>query len=251
LSARGRCCECFHKPRILRPEAHVPAWRACWESGESTVCAHAQREDNARKGFFERFQLDAVLTFLSDDLKPVSEAAYITGWRVRSELLTRQWFQIDFEAGWLRIDPGETKNGEGRNFPLTPELRAVLERQRARTFAVEKATGQIIPWVFHRKGKPIKDFYAAWRRATLKAGVPDRILHDFRRTAVRNLERAGVPRSDAMAMVGHRTESIYRRYAISDEASLKESGAKLSSFHKAEQKAHRKVSPIRNKKKSG
>jgi hypothetical protein len=50
-----------------------------------------------------------------------------------------------------------------------------------------------------------------------------------------------------MAMVGHRTESIYRRYAISDEASLKESGAKLSSLHKAERKAHRKVLPMRNR----
>ena len=57
--------------------------------------------------------------------------------------------------------------------------------------------------------------------------MQDRLLHDFRRTAVRNLERAGVPRSDAMAMVGHLTESIYRRYAISDEASLRESASKL------------------------
>ncbi len=180
--------------------------------------------------FLEKPPLVDVLPFLNEDLKPVSEAAYITGWRVRSELLTRQWLQVDFKAGWLRIDPGETKNREGRNFPLTPELRAVLERQRERTSALEKATGQIIPWVFHRKGKPIKDFYAAWRRATRMAGVPDRILHDFRRTAVRNLERAGVPRSDAMAMVGHRTESIYRRCAISDEASLKrERGQTLGS----------------------
>lgn len=58
------------------------------------------------------------------------------------------------------------------------------------------------------------------------AGV-QRILHDFRRTAVRNLERAGVPRSTAMALVGHETESIYRRYAIVDEAMLREGVAKL------------------------
>ncbi len=206
------------------------------------------REDNTRKGFFERYQLDAVLFHLNADLQPFAETAYITGWR-RNELLSRQWPHVDFEGGWLRLEPGETKNGEGRNFPLTPELRAVLERQRASTTAVEKATGQIIPWVFHRNGKPIKDYYETWRKATGEAGFPDRILHDFRRTAVRNLERAGVPRSDAMAMVGHRTEFIYRRYAISDEASLKESGAELSDFHKAERKAHRKVSSIANRKK--
>ena len=60
----------------------------------------------------------------------------------------------------------------------------------------------IIPWVFHRRGKPIKDFYGAWALACKKAGVPQRIPHDFRRTAVRNLERAGVPRSVAMKTQG-------------------------------------------------
>src|SRR5262249_29614393 len=61
-----------------------------------------------------------------------------------------------------------------------------------------------------------------------KAGVPGRIMHDFRRTAVRNLERAGVPRSVAMKMVGHRTEAIYRRYAIVSDADLREAAAKLA-----------------------
>jgi integrase len=57
--------------------------------------------------------------------------------------------------------------------------------------------------------------------------VPGRLLHDFRRTAVRNLERNGVPRSTAMAMVGHKTEAIYRRYAIVDDQSLREAAKKL------------------------
>jgi len=70
-------------------------------------------------------------------------ATYITGWRVKSEILTRQWAHVDFHSGWLR--PGETKNAEGRQFPLTPALRAVLERQRERTLVVEKATRTIIP----------------------------------------------------------------------------------------------------------
>ena len=60
------------------------------------------------------------------------------------------------------------------------------------------------------------------------AGVPARLIHDFRRTAVRNLERAGVPRSTAMKMVGHKTESVYRRYAIVDEQMLKEGAEKLA-----------------------
>jgi integrase len=71
-------------------------------------------------------------------------------------------------------------------------------------------------------------FRRAWLTACKGAGLSGRIPHDFRRTAVRNLERAGVPRSTAMKMVGHKTESIYRRYAIVDEAMLKEGAAKRS-----------------------
>jgi hypothetical protein len=85
----------------------------------------------------------------------------------------------------------------------------------------------------------IKSFRRAWVTACKKAGIPERVPHDFRRTAVRNLERAGVPRSTAMKMVGHRTESIYsiyRRYAIVDEAMLKEGAAKLQILHDTQQR---------------
>ncbi len=186
------------------------------------------QEDNVRKGFFDPDQFQAVLKHLPKDLKPVMEVAYITGWRIKSEILTRQKSHLDLRAGWLRLDPGETKNREGRMFPLTPELRTVLKRQLARTRNMERATGRIIPWLFHRKGRPIKSFRRAWLTACREARVPGRIPHDFRRTAVRNLERAGVPRSAAMAMVGHKTEAIYRRYAIVDEAMLREGAAKLA-----------------------
>ncbi len=89
------------------------------------------QEHNARTGFFEREECDAVLAHLPDDLRAVFTVAYLTGWRVKSEILTRQWVHVDFQSGWLRLEPGETKNAEGRQFPLTPALRAVLERQRA------------------------------------------------------------------------------------------------------------------------
>jgi integrase len=178
------------------------------------------------------------------DLRPVFEAAYITGWRVRSELLTRQKAHVDLVNGWLRLEPGEGKTGEGRQFPLTPELRAVLEQQLARTREMERAIGQVTPWLFHRDGKPIKSYRRAWRSACKKAGLPDRIPHDFRRTAVRNLERAGVPRSAAMKMVGHKTQSIYARYAIADEAMLQDGAVKLSALHVKEADAARVVVPI-------
>lgn len=212
--------------------------------------------DNARKGFFEVEQHRAIQAHLPDYLQPVAAVAYVTGWRTKSELLTRQWRHVDFNAGWLRLEPGESKNGEGRDFPFTPELRTVLEAQRERVSEIERATGQIIPWVFvhppgggrSAAGSRIKDFRGAWKSACTDAGIPGRIVHDFRRTAVRNLERAGVSRSAAMKMTGHKTEAVYRRYAIVDSAMLQEAALKLSAFHLAEnsekRQSHAKVSPL-------
>ena len=194
------------------------------------------KEDNVRRGFFERPQFDAVHAQLPETLRPAMHTAYITGWRLRSEIFTRQKHHVDVAAGWLRLEPGETKDGRGRMFPLVPELRAVLERQLAATRVFEQQTGCVVPWLFHREGRPVRAFRRPWLRACQQAGVL-RLPHDFRRTAVRNLERAGVPRSTAMAMVGHRTESIYRRYAIVDEAMLREGAAKLSVFHQGQQAA--------------
>jgi integrase len=206
-------------------------------------------EDNVRKGFFEADQFAALLPHLDENIQPLFQTAYITGWRIPSEIATRQWANVDFQSGWLRLEPGETKNKEGRMFPLTPELRAILERQHHRTETLQRSTGQIIPWMFHRKGKPIRNYSKAWRAACQKAGLAGRIPHDFRRTAVRNLERAGVPRSSAMKMVGHKTESVYRRYAIADEGMLRDAGTKLDALHQTEKKtrpARRSVIPLKN-----
>jgi hypothetical protein len=123
-----------------------------------------------------------------------------------------------------------------------------------RTETLQRTKGIIIPWLFHRNGKPIKSFRRSWITACVNAGfgkritdtngklikaVVDRIPHDFRRTAVRNLERAGVPRSAAMKMVGHKTQSIYSRYAIADEGMLKDAALKLARLHDSDESAEK------------
>jgi integrase len=190
---------------------------------------------NVRTGFFEESEFKAVLANLPEDLQPVAEFAYLTGWR-KQEILRLQWRQISFEAGTVRLEPGSTKNDEGRTFPFNsyPALKALLERQKAKTDALQQASEIIVPWVFHRNGKPIRDYRKAWKDACKDAGVPGRIPHDFRRTAVRNLERAGVPRSVAMKLTGHKTESVYRRYAIVSEADLSEGVAKLAALQESD-----------------
>src|SRR3989442_7729122 len=169
-------------------------------------------EHNVRKGFFELDQFLAILTYLPVEYRPLFELAYITGWRMKSELLSRQWRHVDFGGkGWLRIDAGDAKDAIARReVQLTTCMREALERQPKVVSKVEKRTKAVIPWVFCRPdGVRIYRFYEVWRDACEAAGI-QRIPHDFLRTAVRNLERAGVPRTTAMAMIGHKTESIYR-----------------------------------------
>lgn len=219
------------------------AFRLAHRAGRITTVPHLDmlQEDNVRKGFFEPDQLKTLLKHLPEYLHPVFRVAYITGWRVKSELLTRQWRHVDFHQGWLRIEPGEDKNGAGRMFPFTTELREVLEKQQKLVRALERRLGCRVPWIFPtRDGNAITPYNQEWRSAW-KASKLVQIPHDFRRTAVRNLERAGVPRSAAMAMVGHKTESMYRRYAIVEEGMLREAADKLTAFQERQQGVKPKV----------
>jgi integrase len=74
------------------------------------------QEDNTRKGFFERAQFESVRAHLPAPLRGVATFAYCTGWRTTSEILPLQWHQVDLAAGTVRLEPGSTKNREGRLF---------------------------------------------------------------------------------------------------------------------------------------
>ncbi len=161
-------------------------------------------ERNVRRGFLEPGQFADVLAHLPSALKPLLEFAYLTGWRLKSEVMPLEWRQVDWQGRQVRLDPGTTKNGEGRTFPFTAAIEAVLTAQKAEHDRL-KAKDQIVPLVFHRNGKRTRRVRTAWASACKGAGVPGRLLHDMRRSAVRNLERQGVSRSAAMAMVGHKT----------------------------------------------
>ncbi len=185
------------------------------------------QERNVRTGFFEPEQFAAVRRHLPAPLQAVVSFAYVTGWRVDSEVLSLSWRQVDFTAGTVRLEPGTTKNNEARTFPFTAELRALLEAQRVCTDRLQHERGCIVPLVFHRNGKPIRSFRKAWAAACDAAGVPGRIPHDFRRTAVRNLVRAGIPERVAMTMTGHKTRSVFERYNIVSEGDLLDAARRL------------------------
>jgi integrase len=185
------------------------------------------REDNIRTGFFERAQLDAVVAKLPAHARPVIEFAYVTGWRIPSEVLTLEWRQVDFDAAEIRLDPGTTKNSEGRVFPFTPRLSALLEAQKAERDRLAHDKGMICPYVFQRSGRQVKGFRRAWSNACRESGCPGRIQHDLRRTAVRNLVRAGVPEAVAMKLTGHKTRSVFERYNIVSAGDLRAAALRL------------------------
>jgi integrase len=191
--------------------------------------------DNVRKGFFSDDEVRAVLAKLPDWYAPAIEFTWRTGWRI-GEVKSLTWAQIDWNAGTVRLEVGTTKNREGRVFPFaaSPSLVALLRAQRERTDAWQRHHGQIVPWVFWRDGKKLADHRDTWNTACKRAGLPGKLVHDLRRTAVRNLERAGVSRSVAMKLTGHKTEAVYRRYAIVAEADLFEAVRKLESGAKTE-----------------
>jgi integrase len=188
------------------------------------------QERNTRQGFFEHEQFRAVLRHLAAPLQAVATFAYWTGWR-KSEILALEWSRVDRHAGIVRLDVGTTKNQDGREFHYGAlvDVREMIDQQWAAHQALAKA-GTLCPRVFHRQGKPIKNLQKAWRAACRAAGCPGRLLHDCRRTTVRNLERAGVSRSVAMQLTGHKTESVYRRYAIVSSGDLAEAARKLQTM---------------------
>jgi integrase len=176
-------------------------------------------EHNVRRGFFEVHEFDMVVRNLPDYLQDLVRFAFLTGWR-RGEVTGLTWEQIDLERRTVALPV--TKNKDHRFLPLEGELWEIVERRRA-----ERG---LVPWVFHRYGQRIRAFRKAWATACTAAGLSGRHFHDFRRSAVRNLTRAGVPDKTAMDMTGHKTRSVFDRYDITSEDDLRKAAQKVQGY---------------------
>ena len=189
-------------------------------------------ENNVRKGFFEREDFLRHREALPSEIKPITTFAYWTGCR-KGEILSLRWNQVDLANRTVRLEPGETKNDEPRIIPLDGELLEMLRMQRA----IRDECCPNCPWVFFRSnGKRIRSIRGAWDAACRMVGLvdenggPTRVLHDLRRTGVRNLIRAGVPERVAMAISGHRTRSVFDRYNVVSERDLHEAARRVSGY---------------------
>ncbi len=183
------------------------------------------QERNVRQGFFERAEFDAVLAKLPDFLRPAITFAYYTGWRMASEILRLTWSQVDLEAGTVRLEAHTTKNDDARPIYLPQVLLDVLEQQ----WQEHLEQYPDCPYIFHRRGNRVISYAKDWRKAITEAGLVGKLPHDFRRTAVRNLVRAGVPERVAMTITGHKTRSVFERYNIVSDGDLREAARRLES----------------------
>ena len=178
-----------------------------------------------RKGFFEHDEFVAHRAALPLEVRAVVTFAYYTGWR-KEEVLALTWDRVDLQARTVRLDPGTTKNSEGRLIYLDGELfDTLIAVKRARDLAYPHCAE-----VFHRNGKGIKDFRAAWDSACQAVGLEGKLVHDFRRTAVRNMVRAGIPDRVAQQISGHKTRSIFDRYHIVSDSDLCEAAKRQAAY---------------------
>ncbi|MBZ5613241.1 MAG: tyrosine-type recombinase/integrase [Acidobacteriia bacterium] len=184
------------------------------------------KETNVRQGFVTPEQFAKLVAHCPDLwLRAMLETAYNYGWRV-SELLNLRVCQVNLVARTIRLEPGTTKNHEGRE--VTIESGRLLE-----LFCQCVEGKRAEDHVFTRGDKPIRDFRKRWQTLCTAAAVPGLLFHDFRRTAARNLRAAGVPEEIIMRIAGWKTSSIFKRYAIVDKADVR---AALQQLERARQK---------------
>ncbi|HBA41090.1 MAG TPA: site-specific integrase [Deltaproteobacteria bacterium] len=178
-------------------------------------------ENNARQGFLDHGSFLALRENLPNYLKGPVTFLYLSGWRV-SEMKALEWRDVDSTGKVVRLRPEISKNKDGRVLPLSGELLQIIER-------ASETRQPDCPFVFHLNGEPIGDFRKSWRKACAAAGLNGIIVHDLRRTAIRNMVRAGIPERVAMSLSGHKTRSIFDRYNIVSEADLAQAAERLQS----------------------
>ncbi len=196
-------------------------------------------ENNAREGFFEHDEFLAVRDALQSHLQGLTTFAYKTGWRV-SEITTLTWDRVDLGQGTVWLAAKNSKNKKAREIYLDDELKQILGEQWR-----ENAKNEL-PYVFlnaHGTDR-VKAFYRTWNNACAKAKVGKRYFHDFRRTAVRNMVRSGIPESVAMKVSGHKTRSVFDRYNIVDENDLKMAAKTQHEYLEAKMGTIQAQSPI-------
>jgi len=173
-----------------------------------------RKESNVRQGFFELAEHQQMLEHLEQPANDISRLAFLCGWRL-SELRLLRFENIDARAKEIRL--ADSKNGRPRVLPIPDDATWEIFERRLDARAYETPKGPALSeFVFHEYGQPVSEskFKRLWSRARKKASLPHRLFHDYRRSAARNMIRAGVPEVVCMQVTGHVTSSMLKRYCI-------------------------------------
>jgi integrase len=177
---------------------------------------HLLKEPPARRGFITQKQFDELISALPSNLMPLITFLYWCGVRV-GEALKIEWPQVDLDARIVRLEDDQTKNGEPRILPLPSVLVDILKQQKPKKGSVFDGTNLRTEWA--RACTAVGLGTMEEMEPTTKDGFPwtrytGLHVHDLRRSAVRNLIRAGVPERVAMRITGHKTRDVFDRYHI-------------------------------------
>lgn len=187
------------------------------------------KESDPHKGFVTAAQYALLCRNAKEPwLRALIACAYAFGFR-KGELLNLRCSQVDLLDRWLTLEVGSTKNNEGRKVKMTDEVFKLL----VACCRGKEGNDHVFT---HEDGSRVRDPRKSWYDLTVRCGLGTLApakgkkyafkkysglnLHDFRRSAVRNLVRSGVPQVVAMKISGHKTTSVFNRYNIVDEADL-------------------------------
>ncbi len=178
------------------------------------------KEPSARKGFVTQKQFDELLAALPTHLRPLVTFLYWCGCRL-GEARAIQWEQVSLQERLIRLEADQTKNATARVIPLPSVVAEELSRIKPKTGTVFDATNLRTEWAkactavgLGKMEEQESKEGNRWRRY---GGL---IVHDLRRSAIRNMVAAGNPENWCMAISGHKTASVFRRYAIVSTADI-------------------------------
>ena len=171
-------------------------------------------EDNIRERVLTGEEFERLLACLSSPLRELTMVAFYLCMR-QGEILKLTWDKVDLERNFIRLPGTDTKTGFKRRIPIHPRVREML---------INLPRGLHTNRVFLSKGKPVKNFAGnyklQWSRAVQEAGLGDFTFHDLRHCAINNLRITGNDHFTIMAISGHRTTSVFRRYNVVTEEEL-------------------------------
>jgi len=216
------------QPRLV---AQVPAW-------------HDLKESAPRSGFVEQDIYQQLRAALPRYAQIPVTVGFWTAMRI-GEILTLSWPQLTFnhqeKTVRLLLGGSLTKNGEPRQVIMPGELYETLAAWQRET----KRDYPLCRWVCHRRGVQIGSIHKIWQSVCVQLGLATGervkkdghfrnyqglIVHDLRRSGLRNLIRAGVDRDTAKAISGHKSDDVFSRYNIVNEEDLAQAGTRVVAF---------------------